>query len=183
MPRLNVFQNYPVMHDGPNNTLLGNGSLHVFGVYIPGSISFNTIALFFTASGTTAKTASISFGLYSLNGSTLSLANSASTSTNPTANTGLWITLSTSANQDITPGNWYFAVMSSTSSNSRMSLGVNPNFQAFNFIGGYGGPFVKGVLSASTTAMPASIATSDLSKEGSNSNQSLQFQPYILIAA
>ena len=182
--RINKFENIPLFQRMALQQIPGNGSLQIQGVYIPGSLSFNTVALMFSAQGTTAKTATISFGLYSLTGSTLSLANSASQSTNPTANQLSWVTLVTSATQDITPGNWYLAIMSSSSSNSRMSFICNTNAGDFLANGVYGGVFVRGFLSVSTSALPASIATSDLSKEGSGfANAAYLNYPYILISA
>ena len=114
--RLNIFENTPLFHVAPGAFQLStdNGQIFMQGVEIPGSISLNNVIMMMSASGTTAKTLSFSVGLYSLTGSTLSLANSASFSSNPGANALSWITFVTSATQDITPGNWYFAYMSST---------------------------------------------------------------------
>ena len=85
--QLNIFENFPVGHNlGLFDQLNGNGYLNLQAVYISGSISFNTCAVLFSASGTTAKTATISFGLYSLTGATLSLANSASIKRNTARN-------------------------------------------------------------------------------------------------
>ena len=181
MPRLNIFESFPLNHDVGGFGRLGtdNNTLRVFGVYIPGSISFNNIIMAVGASGTTAKTLTLSFGLYSLNGATLSLANSASFSSNPAANQSSWRTFVTSATQDITPGNWYFAINSVTAGNSEFSVKrANNNI---NIHGVHGGPFLQGYHSVSQTAMPASIATSDFVKDGASSF--INTLPYILISA
>jgi len=158
------------------------GVLHMQGVEVFGSISFNQVAMIYTANGTTAKTLTLSFGLYSLNGSTLSLANSASTSTNPTANGYSWITLGTSATQDITPGNWYFGFISSTSSNNNLSVVCMPgfNYAAAATQRRPSGVFVMGEYSVTTNAFPTAICTSDMIKEPTGKNPQY---PYILISA
>ena len=182
--RLNIFENIPVFHKVKNDILIiTQSNLKIHAVDIPGSISFNTIAFLLSASGTTAKTLTLSFGLYSLNGSTLSLANSASRSTAPTANQFSWVTLETSATQDITPGSWYFGIITSSSGNSRFSLLMASNPEA-GITGPYGGPFLRGINKTTTSALPASIATSDLVKEG-GAEGSIGYSrvPYILISA
>lgn len=180
MPRINIFENYPLHAELAFSSLQSNGFLRIQGVFIPGSLSFNTVAFLMSASGTTAKTLTISFGLYSLTGSTLSLANSASQSSNPVANQGSWVTLVTSATQDITPGNWYLAEIYSTSNNGNISLlkpfGVNPQVT-------HAGAFFRGYYSATTSAFPASIATSDLRKEGAATGVVRYIYNYILISA
>ena len=135
-------------------------SLYVSNIFIPGSISFNSVYILVSAAGTTARTGSFSFGLYSLNGSTLSLANSASRSFN-FVNAFSWITLITSATQDITPGNWYFArLFGSSSQSSYFFFGGGHLGQA----SAHSGPLIYGVYSDSTTGFPASIATSEFTK-------------------
>lgn len=182
--RLNKFESFPLIHRGATNVLLGNASLHVLGVVIPGSISFNNLAVILSQ-GNTGASVTLSFGLYSLNGSTLSLANSASRSFNTNANGLSWITLATSATQDITPGNWYFALMSSVSGGAEnMSILCNAlgNIGPSGIV--YGGVFVRGVATASTSVLPSSIATSALSKEQASAGADEEtLQPYILISA
>lgn len=174
--RINQFQNLPQGYFVITASYV-NGRLCMQVANIAGSLSFNNLAMIMSASGTTAKTLSISFGLYSLNGSTLSLANSAFFSSNPAANALSWITLATSATQDITPGTWFFAYIQSTSGNNNMSL-MGGGLRSANV--GYGGPFFRGIYSAATGALPASIATSDMIAEGTT----VQFnQPYVLISA
>lgn len=174
--RINIFGNGEPLYKVVTNTGGSNGQLFINHVYIPGSISFNGVAVI-KSIGNNANTLSISFGLYSLNGSTLSLANSASQSNNMLNNRS-WVTLITSATQDITPGEWYFAIMSSTSGS--VPALFYPTFDEAE-LGAYGGPFYQGVYSVTTGGLPASIATSEMSLAGSGVNTLRN--PYILISA
>lgn len=180
--RINIFNTPPFLGGPIALELSGNGSLHIQGVEIPGSISFNNVAVLLSGSGGVSEDISLSFGLYSLNQSTLSLANSASRGTGLTLNQTMysWMSFATSATQDITPGNWYFAIMSSSSLGSSFSLDM-PNRPVAMTHAGYGGNFVRGLMSVSTNALPASIATSDIVREGTNSGANRH--PYIIISA
>lgn len=183
--RLNQFQNIPtlqmvILDHAMSNS---NNQVQMHGVIIPGSISFNNVAILLSGSGGVSEDLSISFGLYSLTGSTLSLANSASRATGLTLNQTMfsWLSLATSATQDITPGNWYFGFLSLTTLGSSFSVVVN---RAFN--GNANNPagiFVRGYHSVSTSELPASIATSDMVKEFSSTNTNLVEFPYIIISA
>ena len=182
MARLNIYYPPNFLNVAIALGLSGVGSLHIQGVEMPGSLSFNNVAMLFSGSGAVSENMSLSFGLYSLNGSTLSLANSASANTGLTLNQTAfsWISFATSATQDITPGNWYFAIMSST------TLGGNFSLEMYNrpvelSVAGYGGVFVRGLMSVSTGAMPGSIATSDILKEGLNDQGARH--PYVLISS
>lgn len=177
--RLRVFTPFPgyqVLH----NTI-GAGTLQIYGVNINGSLSFSNLSFLVSASGTTAKTLTLSFGLYSRNGASLSLANSASRTLNPVVNQLSWYSMATSATQDITPGNWYFAFVSATSSNSRISLaGLTGNAGWGTYsTAPYLGAFLFGNLSVTTAGLPSVIATSDCNKEQSVANTF----PLILISA
>ena len=179
--RLNIFENHSVMHRLGNlraNSI--NGSLLIHGLYIPGSISFNIAAILVTQ-GHTSQSASLSFGLYSLSGSTLSLANSASAELNSNANGLKWFTLATSATQDITPGNWYLGFLATTSGNSSISFIANAGLGAAS--SGHGGILVRGVLSVTTGELPGSVATSDFLKEAGFAGTEQRQYPYILISA
>ena len=189
--RINIFENINVFHR-LDQLLITNddaqGRIFVAqGVYIPGSISFNNIALALSGSPVAlTETISLSFGLYSLNNATLSIANSASNSFTFGATFRSWITLITSATQDITPGNWYFGFNFS---------GISANIAKFAPIGyqmgladgTYLGPFVQGVFSVTTGGLPASIATSAFFKNGDINagalGNSVGSVPYIIIAA
>lgn len=185
MPRLNIFQNIPELHQAVTFPMRV-GTLHMQGINIPGSISFNNIQLPVFVSGTTARNMSFSFGLYSLTGSTLSLANSAYTQ-HTSVNGSYWATLATSATQDITPGTWWFGFVASndgTGSATRYYfLGGQSAFPAAIQNAQMGGPFIRGISSNSTNGLPASVATSNLQNEGVNSNNESYIHPYIVISA
>src|SRR3990167_624980 len=181
---LNIFQNYTVMQqvvlaDPPNGSLLVD--IH----FIPDTITLNTLAMFLQndATGTRQLTHSVNFGLYSLNGATLSLANSASWSTVVTSSLGgfNWQTFAISATQTLSKGEWFFAVVHTRSlvgaANARWF--EFPNIVAIND-GSYGGPFFRGVYSVATSSLINSIATTDMIKEGSGTLYS--GRPIILIS-
>ena len=190
--RLNVFDNLP-SYNVNFRTGIGNGSLQIHEVLIPGSISFNNVAVMISQSDLVGgnNTISVSFGLYSQTGNTLSLANSASGSSNLTVGTAgvasqAWLTLVTSAGQDITPGNWFFAFMSSSSGAfAGNSILVNTLANVTFSQGAMGGPFVRGYFSVSTGDLPTSIATSDMLNEGGSTftTQEHFSHPYIVIGA
>lgn len=180
--RLNIFENFP-HHPYPlfNDGVASNGVPTFIGVYIPGSISFNTAAIKVSFSVGTSNSISFSFGLYSLNGATLSLANSASYSTQGI--TGFsWVTMATSAAQDITPGIWYLALQRSRNV-AAASFSYLQNLTADVINKPIGGPFIRGRATVSSAGMQATFATSDLQKEGSSSVNSTHVKPYILISA
>ena len=181
MPQLNFFQNI----NSPNFdifTSVNHGSLSFFGFNLGDSISFNTLNLPVNINNDGVNTASSTYriGLYSLNGSTLSLANSISGSStftdinNPVA---LYISMTaTSATQNITPGTWYFGILVSTGGHSD---GYIFGHDLINPGNAFPAGFIAGRMTASTTAMPGSIATSDLDITGSDAMQ----YPYILLTA
>ena len=183
-PYLNFFENFPG-HLGAGFNFYSNGTLSFHAVNIPLSISFNKVVMLLN------RTASLSagslvysamFGLYSMTGGTLSLANSASgnaniNSSDITAAITRWVTLATSATQVITPGQWYFAFAHlSSATNWGVSYLGNSSINPGNAIPG---GFLMGRMTASTNAMPGSIATSDLDITGSDATR----QPYIIITA
>src|SRR3990167_4909999 len=73
-PQLQFFENFP----GKNGAAFGivsYNTLSIHAVNIPLSLSFNTPVILYSVTNILQQTHSISFGLYSLTGSTLSLAN------------------------------------------------------------------------------------------------------------
>lgn len=180
MARVQKFESFPLLNRVGGANTFGNGSLVIQAFNLEGSLSFNKVILLGSASGTTARTLSLSFGLYSMSGATLSLANSASGSFN---NTGIsFLTLITSATQDLTPGTWFWAYIRSSSGSThglyRAQFGA-ANAGSTN----YAGPFWVGQYSVTTNALPASIATSDMLKYFSTSSQQDTYAPYIVISA
>jgi hypothetical protein len=158
-----------------------SGQLKMQAIYVPHSISMKTLGWAAGAAAATAKTAWLSFGLYSLNGVTLSLANSASGSATYTgAGSSYWTATMSNSSFNMTPGIWFFAHLSSSSSDSRVSLLMNSGSNA-NHTNSYGGPFFRGWYSATTTQLPASINTSAMVKEGWGAVSDMQ-HPYILIS-
>lgn len=171
-PQLQFFENFPG-HLGDAFVAYSQRTISVHAVYIPLSLSFNNVVALLSESN--AGSATLQFGLYSLNGSTLSLANSAGASITM-ANALSWRSFVTSASQNITPGQWYFALNISSGGASSLSFLANSSFNAVNVIPG---SFLMGRVTASTAALPASIATSDLDITGSDALR----QPYIIITA
>ncbi|OGM12447.1 hypothetical protein A2V80_03520 [Candidatus Woesebacteria bacterium RBG_16_39_8b] len=154
------------------------GSLSFFPLQVYESVSFNTLNMI-VYHNATQKTLSYYIGLYSLNGSTLSLANTVSaTFTHPNnANVGRYISFSnTSATQNITPGTWWVGFLASTAGSNNISLRGANNQNPSN---AFPGAFYGGAMTASTNALPASIATSDLDITGSDAIA----VPFICISA
>ena len=177
-PQLQFFENFPG-HFGAAHVVMSNATLSVHAVNIPLSISFNNVVFLYSIASLSSRTHTFHFGLYSLNGSTLSLANSASATISVSSNEAVisWVSMITSATQNITPGAWYFAFnRASTSNVSGGAILANSSINPGNAIPGN---FLMGRMTASTTAMPASIATSDLDITGSDAIR----QPYIIITA
>ena len=175
-PQILFIDNFPYRDAFNTNGSISNATLSICQVNIPLHLSFNNVLIPLRKTATNSGTASVSFGLYSMNAGTLSLANSGSASTALTANESMnsWLSLATSAAQNITPGAWYFAVNIRTSNVAYLYY-VNSTFAADNAM-----PFlINGRMTASTLAMPASIATSDLDITGPDAVR----QPYASITA
>jgi hypothetical protein len=139
-----------------------------------------------TNNSTYALTLGMSMGIYTKTGSTLSLASSASFSTNLTnssnANTvayGFMRMISGTANINITPGDYWFAILSSTASANQASITIS-NFGLVNGAAFYqdvfgGAPNASkqlfpgmGSYSTSTNGLPASMAFGDIRAGGGN---------------
>jgi len=91
-----------------------------------------------------------------------------------------WYSMVTSATQNISPGAWYFGLNFFTggiaTDHSSISFFGNSSINPPNAIPG---GFLMGRMTASTNAMPASIATSDLDITGSDAIR----QPFVIITA
>ncbi len=171
--QLQYFENFP-LHEGATFVARSNGTLSVHAVNVFLSLSFN-YPLVLVSRPNSGGQQTVQFGLYSLNGSTLSLANSASNSIS-FSNDSSWISMVTSATQNISPGPWYFALNLLSSQTSNLSMYANTSINAGNAVPG---GFLMGRMTASTNGMPASIATSDLDITGSDATR----QPYVIITA
>ena len=178
-PQLQFFENFPG-HVGAGNLAYSNGTLSVHAVNIPLSISFNNVVMLMSVSSAALSNFSgtLQFGLYSLTGSTLSLANSASAANLIITTAYSWISMVTSATQNISPGAWYFAANLFTGVGDHTSVSLYAN-SSINPVNAIPGGFLMGRMTASTNAMPASIATSALDITGSDAGR----HPLIIITA
>lgn len=177
-PQLQFFENFEGKIGQANNAY-SNGTLSIHAVNIPLSISFNKVValMSFANNALSSFQGSVHFGLYSLNAGTLSLANSASNGIT-VVSAYSWISMVTSATQNVSPGPWYFGV-------NLFTGGVLPHTSA-SFFGNSSAAalnafptFVMGRMTVSTNAMPAAIATSDLDITGADAIR----QPFIIITA
>lgn len=179
-PQLQFFENYPGKNGAAYNGF-SNGTLSIHAVNIPLSLSFNypVVLMSVSSAALSALSGTIQLGLYSLNVGTLSLANSASQSVGEGGSANSWYSMATSATQNITPGAWYFGINFFTG-------GIATDHSSASFFGNSSinpldaSPvFLRGRMTVSTNAMPATLATSELDITGSD----IIRQPYILITA
>ena len=139
------------------------------------SVSFKTMNIAVSASATDNQTVSFSVGLYSLNGSTLSLTNSISRTIQITTTRGYFLSLTgTSATQNITPGTWWFGFLIRTGAS--LSLRGASTVDPAN---AFPGSFIGGRMTVSTAALPGSYATSDLDVTGADA----MFIPNIILSS
>ena len=171
-------QNLRQVNNDPIN--FGQNSLYISPILINDSISLNSLFILLSR-GTGSKTVSISIGLYSLTGSTFSLANSGSRSlTFSGGQLGYQSITNFSATQNISAGNWYFGIIKSTHTG-----GVNDDFSFYgasipvNINNAFPGKIIGGILTVTTGALPVSVATSGFDITGTDEH----FVPYILINA
>mgnify|MGYP001565128131 CR=1 FL=1 len=178
MPQLNFEQNFNAI--GNLGRAVSVGTLSFIPFSVRDSISFVTMNIGISYSGTnTSQGQTYSIGLYSLNASSLSLANSISGSTTATSGNILqYISMTaTSATQNVTPGNWWFGILvSTTNGTSRLSLLGGGTVSPAN---AFPGSFIGGRMTDSTNALPSSIATSALDITGSDAMNI----PMILLSA
>lgn len=176
MAQLDFEYNFPNI----NRSISGINAVSLTFVpfHIRDSISWSIFNMPITYQATdTTHAQSLSVGLYTLNGSTLSLMNSISgTNTFSTANIGRFISLTaTSATQNLTPGNYWFGILLSTSNGtSRLSIWGASLPSANN---AFPVGFVGGAMTASTNALPTAYSTSDLDTTGIDG----LLIPYILL--
>src|SRR3990167_9552096 len=109
MAQINQYENVPVFGGVAFVAAAVSNNLLLQGFVLNDSISFNIPTLLISA--VAATTLTFSMGLYSLNGDSLSLANSASGAPVFGAAGISYITLATSTTQNLTPGNWYWGVL------------------------------------------------------------------------
>lgn len=149
--------------------------------------AFLSVAVGTNAASTGQMGLSAWIGVYSLNGSTLSLASSQSTtysqswSSNTTGSVNGARRVSMAMNMNGTPGEWWCGIVVSTSSGNLANtvvmaggpvIGSN-NFADFSVLttATMGQPAGLGIYSATTNGMPASIAFSEISQTGTNAQR------------
>ena len=175
MGQLNFEYNINYHPRGAARTI-SNGTISFIPFNIQDSISLLTLNI--AGNGSSAnRTLTLSFGLYSLNGISLIIANSLSASMSMDNNLAKFVSLTaTSAAQNITPGTWFWGMLFSTGGNANFSIHGQVNVNPAN---AFAGGFIGGVMTDSTGALPTSIATSDLNITGLDA----MFVPYILLNA
>lgn len=163
MPQLNFARNIGLPHT--DLIRISNGTMTFSPFNLGQSISWNTINIFISKSSAN-MTHTISIGLYSLNGSTLSLANSASGTFSGSNNQRAYVSLTaTSATQNLTPATWFFGLLFSTGGNSGLDIVGQSTINAGN---AFPGGFIGGRMTDSTNALPSSYATSNLDITGND---------------
>lgn len=179
MPQLNFEYNIGALNDNAKG--INQATLSFVPFIVRDSISFATMNIAMEHSGAGGKTNSISIGLYSLNGSTLSLANSISrTATYGGGGENYYVSLAdTSATQNITPGTWWWGFLFSTAGANRSLIGGVIDGLLLNAVNAFPGAFIGGAMTDSTNALPSSMATSDLDTTGSGA----MFVPFIILSA
>lgn len=174
-------------------TSMGQGSLSVQYMPLACYVSASRVGAFVTVSvaSNAASTGQIGIsawlGVYSLSGSTLSLASSQSTtyaqswSSNTTGSVHGPRRVSMAMNMNGTPGEWWCGIVMSTSSANLgntvamaggLIIGSN-NFADFSVASTVtmGQPFGLGIYSTTTNGVPASIALSEISQTGTNAQR------------
>jgi hypothetical protein len=175
-PQIRFVENFPIKNaDG--FLAYSFGTLSFQHINIPVSLSFR-YPVFMVSNNNANRTITFHMGLYSLNAGTLSLANSASGlyQQSGAVNNTSWVSMATSATQNITPGSWYIGFnVAGSSNNSAISLLMNTSINPGN-----AEPFfIQGRVTASTNAMPTNVATSVLDITGGDAIR----QPYVIITA
>lgn len=176
MAQYNIFENFPLFHFSPA-AVSNTNSLFINGVVFDHSVSLNTINVLFFQQNLGTNSITVSFGIYSLNGASLSLQNSGSTSTSIGGGATRFLSFTMSAAENLSPGNWYFGII-----NSQNTCRIGGMVGRTASGGAPGGVLVDGVYSASQTVLAASYATSDFIVYG-DSSSTVSTYPYILISA
>lgn len=158
-------------------TVISDGTLSFYPFNFWDSISFASVNFYLRNTNSNA-TYTFSLGLYSLTGSSLSLANSASATMSISSNVSqFWLSITaTSATQNITPGTWWLGFVGRSGGHSQLSITGITRLNAGN---AFPGAFVGGRMTESTASLPASYATSNLDITGSDAH----FVPTIYLSA
>jgi hypothetical protein len=177
MAQLNVFANYPGRI--AVSCAITNGGLSFCPMNLANSIQWSIIHFCPAFSIITSVSLTVSIGLYYLTGGTLTMTNSVSgTFSTTNAQRGYISMTATSAGQNIGPGTWYLGYLISTSGTSGVSILGMSSLGPAAFSPGNASPgFYCGTSTATATALPQSVATTDLDVTGSDSFP----VPYILL--
>lgn len=174
MSQLNFVRNFP---STPSYTYTVTPVTASFvPMLVPDNISLLTANVkFFDANGANStNSVTLSLGLYSLSGNTLSIANSLSRSyTLTNLNNNYYISLiATSIAQNISAGVWYwgFLFSKSTAGGNNKSI-ILAGGATVNPVNAFPGIFIGGRMTVSTAALPATYATSDLDVTGNDAMQ------------
>lgn len=168
MAQLDFEQNWPALSNGP--IAFTTGTVNFIPIYINDSLSWKTLNVGLANGANSSATLTLSAGLYSLIGSTLTLLNSLS-GTQVVSPAGIALTISgylsasaTSASSNILKGQYWLGLLIATSNHSSLS------YVGATRMTGVTAPwpsFVQGRLTASSTSsLPASVATSNLDMTG-----------------
>lgn len=169
---LKVWENFPNMQLQSVANAYSNGTLSFYPVPLHMDMSLSQVACMMAKPSNNA-TFTMQWGLYSNNAGTLSLANSASRTWSTAAVTTSWLTMVLSATSIVSPGPWYFAfniLSAGTSSLSYFGLSSIAITNANVSLGG-------GRITASTNAMPANYAISNLDITGADAAHRF---PYVI---
>jgi hypothetical protein len=165
-PQMLVYQNFNYLATQANT--IQSGIVKFAPIIVPAYVTFSNLHIFLKNAISNEGTLSLSAGLYSLTGSTLTLLNSISGSQTYSAASvypcnGI---TDVSAAYNITPGNYWIGFLAKTSSESSISSLVANFYFVIN--NSFPGTFIGGIMTASTAALPASIETSKLDVLGTN---------------
>lgn len=167
-----LFESIPDLLDFDSWVMTIN-SIHVLGAILDNSIVFSNGHILI---GNAANmSATLEVGLYSLTGNTLSQMCSATLQAGQTASFArYYTTLNFGGTYTLNPGAYWFMVRGSTQSAAALSFG---GYTMASQINGQPGIPVYGRYSATSSALPATCLTSDITKP-SSANIML---PYILL--
>lgn len=157
------------------------GTLRMQHVIIPLNCAFSRAVVGFSNS-TSTGTASLSLGVYTLTGTTLSLLTSASGTTAWTAALNQLVTMAPGASTTLAASEYYIGIVHATNAantsnglwmgNSATALAMS-NSAAFN-------PLIYGTYTVTTNGLPSSLGTSDV---GWNTGADSWRQPYLILTA
>lgn len=176
MPQLSFAMNY--FHLVNRITQAQDGTMSFIGWNLGDSISLLTLNVLLRF-GAANQTHTGSLGLYSLNVSTLSLANYITgTFSNGAGVSNYFVSLTgTSSAQNIGPGTWYWGLLFRTGGANSLSYFCGTS--NLNPANAFPGALMAGAMTESTAALPSSYATSNLDTTGSENTNI----PYIVLSA